>query len=73
MRTIRRTISKYSRLWDLQRKLSVLEAQRLQGYPDNFKFPVSDNQAYKQLGNSVAVPVLEAIIKKMLETIKLKG
>ena len=58
------------KLWDLQRKLSVLEAQRLQGYPDNFKFPVSDNQAYKQLGNSVAVPVLEAIIKKMLETIK---
>src|SRR5690606_19901499 len=51
------------KLWDLQRKLSVLEAQRLQGYPDNFKFPVSDNQAYKQLGNSVAVPVVEAIIK----------
>lgn len=61
------------KLWDLQRKLSVLEAQRLQGFPDNFRFPISDNQAYKQLGNSVAVPVLEAIIKKMLETIKLKG
>ena len=58
------------KLWDLQRKLSVLEAQRLQGFPDNFKFPVSDSQAYKQLGNSVAVPVLEAIIKKMLESIK---
>lgn len=58
------------KLWDLQRKLSVLEAQRLQGFPDKFKFPVSDNQAYKQLGNSVAVPVLEAIIKKMLDTIK---
>jgi len=58
------------KLWDLQRKLSVLEAQRLQGLPDNFRFPVSDNQAYKQLGNSVAVPVLEAIIKNMLETVK---
>lgn len=58
------------KLWDLQRKLSVLEAQRLQGFPDNFKFPISDNQAYKQLGNSVAVPVLQAIIKKMLETVK---
>jgi DNA (cytosine-5)-methyltransferase 1 len=57
------------KLWDLQRKLSVLEAQRLQGYPDNFN-SFSDNQAYKQLGNSVAVPSLEAIIKKMLETIK---
>lgn len=58
------------KLWDLQRKLSVLEAQRLQGFPDNFKFPISDNQAYKQLGNSVAVPVLQAIIKKMLEAVK---
>ncbi len=58
------------KLWDLQRKLSVLEAQRLQGFPDNFRFPISDNQAYKQLGNSVAVPVLTAIIKKMLETVK---
>ena len=58
------------KLWDLQRKLSVLEAQRLQGFPDNFRFPISDNQAYKQLGNSVAVPVLKAIIQKMLETVK---
>lgn len=58
------------KLWDLQRKLSVLEAQRLQGFPDNFIFPISDNQAYKQLGNSVAVPVLKAIINKMLETLK---
>lgn len=58
------------KLWDLKRKLSVLEAQRLQGFPDNFRFPISDNQAYKQLGNSVAVPVLQAIIEKMLETSK---
>lgn len=58
------------KLWDLKRKLSVLEAQRLQGLPDKFKFPVSDNQAYKQLGNSVAVPVLQAIIGKMLDTLK---
>ena len=53
------------KLWDIQRKLSVLEAQRLQGFPDNYKFPVSDNQAYKQLGNSVSVPVVELIIKEM--------
>ncbi len=57
------------KLWDLQRKLSVLEAKRLQGFPDNFIFPVSDNQAYKQLGNSVGIPVVEAIIKKMLKSI----
>ena len=54
------------KLWDLRRKLSVLEATRLQGFPDNFKFPVSDAQAYKQLGNSVSVPVIEAIMRKMV-------
>lgn len=59
------------KLWDIQRKLSVKEAQRLQGYPDEFIFPVSDNQAYKQLGNSIAVPVVQAVINQMLKTIKL--
>lgn len=54
------------KLWDLQRKLSVLESQRLQGFPDNFKFSVSDNQAYKQLGNSIAVPVVQEIIDLMI-------
>ena len=59
------------KLWDLQRKLSVLEATRLQGFPDTFKFPVSDAQAYKQLGNSVSVPVIEAILRKMVLTYNL--
>lgn len=52
------------------RKLSPREAARLQGFPDSFKIVVSDNQAYKQFGNSVAVPVIEAIainIKKALD------
>ncbi|MBC8770536.1 DNA (cytosine-5-)-methyltransferase [Arenibacter sp. BSSL-BM3] len=53
------------KLWDIGRKLSVLEAQRLQGFPDKYGFPVSDNQAYKQLGNSVSVPVIDLIIKEM--------
>lgn len=55
------------KLWDLQRKLSVLESKRLQAYPDNFIFPVSDNQAYKQLGNSVTVSVVQELINAMLE------
>lgn len=55
------------KLWDLERKLSVREAARLQGFPDDFKFPVSDAQAYKQLGNSVSIPVVSAIIKQMLK------
>lgn len=53
------------------RKLTPREAARLQGFPDNFIIPVSDNQAYKQFGNSVAVPVISAIarqIYKALET-----
>lgn len=49
------------KLWDLERKLSVLEAKRLQGFPDDFIMPVSDNQAYKQLGNSVSVPIIKQL------------
>ncbi len=56
------------KLWDLRRRLSVKEALRLQGFPDKFRFNVSDNQAYKQLGNSVAVPVVDAIIKQMVKS-----
>lgn len=54
------------KLWDIQRKLSVKEAARLQGFPDNFVFPVSDAQAYKQLGNSVSVPIIKLIMKNMI-------
>ena len=54
------------KLWDIDRNLSVLEAIRLQGFPDDFKFTVSDNQAYKQLGNSVSVPVIEKIAQNMI-------
>ncbi|MFV0398939.1 MAG: DNA cytosine methyltransferase [Bacteroidales bacterium] len=54
------------KLWDIGRKLSVLEAKRLQGFPDDFKMPVSDNQAYKQLGNSVSVPIIKLIMKNMI-------
>lgn len=50
------------------RKLTPREAARLQGFPEKFKIPVSDVQAYKQFGNSVAVPVIEAISKKIEET-----
>lgn len=57
------------KLWDLGRKLSVRESLRLQGFPESFRMPVSDAQAYKQLGNSVSVPVLKAIARQMLKTI----
>lgn len=56
------------KLWDLRRKLSVLESKRLQGFPDDFVMPVSDAQAYKQLGNSVSVPIIKAIMHQMIDT-----
>lgn len=51
------------------RKLTPREAARLQGFPDNYIIPVSDTQAYKQFGNSVAVPVIHAIAKEMLKVL----
>ena len=56
------------KLWDIRRKLSVMEAKRLQGFPDDFIMPVSDAQAYKQLGNSVSVPIITLIMKNMVDT-----
>lgn len=55
------------KLWDIRRKLSVLESKRLQGFPDDFIIPVSDAQAYKQLGNSVSVPIIKLIMNNMIE------
>lgn len=52
------------------RKLTPREAARLQGFPDSFIIPVSDNQAYRQFGNSVAINVVEKIAEQMLKHIK---
>ncbi len=43
------------------RLLTPREVFRLQGFPENFKIPVSNNQAYKQAGNAVPVKVVEKI------------
>ncbi len=56
------------KLWDIKRRMSVDEARKLQGFPDGFQFPVSSGQAYKQLGNAVAVPVVTEILNKMIES-----
>lgn len=58
------------KLWDLRRRLSVKEAKRLQGFPDNFIMPVLDCHALKQLGNSVSIPVIQLIMERMIETYK---
>ncbi|VEU74660.1 Cytosine-specific DNA methyltransferase/Type II site-specific deoxyribonuclease [Mycoplasmopsis citelli] len=49
------------------RKLTPREAARLQGFPEEFIIPVSNTQSYKQFGNSVAVPVINAIAKEILK------
>lgn len=52
------------------RKLTPREAARLQGFPDSFKIPVSDTQAYQQFGNSVPVNVVVKVAEQMLKHIK---
>lgn len=47
------------------RKLSPREAARLQGFPEEFQPSSSNTQAYKQFGNTVTVPVVDAIAKKI--------
>lgn len=48
------------------RKMTPREWARLQGFPNKFKIVVSDVQAYKQFGNSVAVPAIEATASAVL-------
>lgn len=40
------------------------------GYPDDFKILVSDTQAYRQFGNSVVVPVVERVAKRVVEALQ---
>jgi len=49
------------------RKLTPRECARLQGFPERFIIPVSDTQAYRQFGNSVAVPVVAAVANAMID------
>ncbi|MDE7019652.1 MAG: DNA (cytosine-5-)-methyltransferase [Lachnospiraceae bacterium] len=52
------------------RRLTPRECARLQGFPDNFKIPVSDTQAYKQFGNSVVVPLMEDVARLIIKKIE---
>ena len=51
------------------RRLTPRECARVQGFPEDFKIPVNKYQAYKQFGNSVSVPVVELIFKKIKESL----
>jgi DNA (cytosine-5)-methyltransferase 1 len=52
------------------RRLTPRESARLQGFPDSFKIPVSDTQAYKQFGNSVVVPLMAAVAEQIVDKLK---
>lgn len=52
------------------RKMTPREWARLQGFPDSYQIVVSDAQAYKQFGNSVAIPAIQAMGVSILEAVK---
>lgn len=53
------------------RKLTPLECFRIQGFPGNYILPkITDSALYKQAGNSVSVPVLEAVAKQMMKAME---
>jgi DNA (cytosine-5)-methyltransferase 1 len=56
-------------IYELKRSFIIKELLQLQGFPKNFKQIVSDNQLKKQIGNSMSVCVLKAIIKQILACI----
>jgi len=53
------------------RRLTPRECARLQGFPNDFIIPVSDNQAYKQFGNSVTVPLIQYVGKNVVKSLLL--
>jgi DNA (cytosine-5)-methyltransferase 1 len=48
------------------RRLTPRECARLMGFPDTYRIPVSDTQAYRQFGNSVVMPVMREVARAML-------
>lgn len=53
------------------RRMTPREWARLQGFPEEFKIVVADASAYKQFGNSVAIPAIQATAKKELEMLNI--
>lgn len=49
------------------RKMTPLEWERLQGFPDNWTAGIADVHRYKQMGNSVAVPVIQAVSENIIK------
>ena len=52
------------------RRLTPVECERLQGFPDNWTAIASDNQRYKMCGNAVTVDVVEAVARNLIDTLQ---
>lgn len=55
------------------RRLGSKEGVKMQGFPDDFEFPVTEIQAMKQLGNSVAVPAIQIVAEEIVKQLKKHG
>ncbi len=55
------------------RRMTPREWARLQGFPDNFIIGISDASAYKQFGNSVAIPAIQATAKEIIKRINISN
>lgn len=53
-----------------ERPIGPKGGKRMQGFSDEFEFPVSNSAAMKQLGDSVAIPAIQAVGEKMIKTIE---
>jgi len=49
------------------RRLTPVECERLQGFPDNWTEGQADTHRYKQMGNAVAVPVVSWLVNRLME------
>lgn len=52
------------------RRLTPRECARLMGFPESYRIVVSDTQAYKQFGNSVAVPVVQRVASRVMRALQ---
>lgn len=66
----RSSVNNYVTTNNRVRSLTIEEAHRLMGFPDDYKIVVSKAQAYKQAGNSIVVDVLISLLEEIIETME---
>ena len=52
-------------------RIAPKQAKRMQGFPEDFIFPVSNSAAMKQLGNSVAIPAVQAFAQEIIKVLEI--